>query len=84
MNRGWRRCEARTEAIGETVAVCPGCGCVAFRGMGDDPWVNCYCGVRFNTNWVKQLGEIGVINDDKIIPYPELEPHLEPGGLKRA
>jgi hypothetical protein len=41
---------------GHQVAQCE-CGRVASRFVGQDPWINCVCGVRFNSNhsWIGQV-----------------------------
>lgn len=49
-----RLCEPEQPQDGQA-SRCPGqngeCGRIAFRRMGDNPWVDCVCGERFNVNY---------------------------------
>jgi hypothetical protein len=60
-------------AAGSLLAVCNGpregdeqakCSRVAFRAIGDNPWVNCVCGHRFNSNYAPQI---------ELLPEPHLQ-----------
>lgn len=47
-----RLCEPNAPLL-SSWAMCPGneCGRVASRNVGDDPWVKCVCGMKFNMNF---------------------------------